>query len=92
MDNHEDEIDINCFVNNLHLCKEAKTMYNQMEPVEITFKKLQNDNANIADGCEIYQELFQNKKLIPNFSKMKSSFDKTMTPLSIFWHSDESRI
>ena len=35
MDTHEDEIDmgIKCLINNLYMYKEAKSMYNQMEPV-----------------------------------------------------------
>ena len=51
-------------------------MYNQYEPVAKTLTKLQHDNANIADACEIYLEFLQNKELNPHFRKLKSSFDK----------------
>ena len=55
MNNHEDEIDndINCLVNNLHLHKEAKNIYNQLEPATKVVKLQHNNNANLADVCEI---------------------------------------
>lgn len=89
VDNNEDEIDndIKCLVNNLHLYKEAKNMYNQLEPVAKALMKLQHDNnANIADACEIYLELLQNEQLNPHFSKVKCSFDKAMTPVHFLAH------
>ena len=61
-------------------------MYSQLKPVAKTLTKLQNDNANIAGASELYLELLQDKEVNPHFSKMKSSFDKIMTPVHFFAH------
>ena len=46
----------------LHLHEEPKNMYSQLEPVAKTLTKFQHD-VNIADICEIYLELLQNKEI-----------------------------
>ena len=73
-------------MNNIYLYKEVKNIYNQLQPVAKTLTKLQNDNANIADACEIYLELLQNKELNPYFCKVKCIFDKAMTFLYLLAH------
>ena len=46
MDSYKDEIDndIKCLVNILHLYKEAKNTYNQLEPATKALAKLQHNN------------------------------------------------
>ena len=53
-------------------------MDNQLESVAKIITKLKQNNANIADACEIYLELLQNKELNQYLSKIKSSSDKVM--------------
>ena len=46
VDSYKDEIDndIKCLVNILHLYKEAKNTYNQLEPATKALAKLQHNN------------------------------------------------
>lgn len=67
-------------------------MYNQIqEPVAKAVMKLHNNNANIADAFKIYLEILQNKELNPHFSKVKSSFYKTMRTVYFLARKDEKK-
>lgn len=67
-------------------------MYNQLKPVAKALTKLQQDNSQCCfDACEIYLEFLQNEELNSHFSKVKFSFDKITTTLSIFGTPDESK-
>ena len=70
-------------VNNLQLQEKKE------QPIGANCKnpyKVYHDNANITDACKIYQERLQNKELNPHYSKVKSTFDKAITP--VHWRSE----
>ena len=68
-------------INNIGLYREAKYLYDQLQPIAISLDKLQGDESNIADSCEEWLNLLELVQLSNHHTKIQQRFHQAITPI-----------